>query len=213
MPKIRKKPPDIIDSQNRSEILSSSLLSNNVLEPDSKSFSGIQMLEASDETLASGNNELSDFSETPTKPLDTKMMATSILPSESPTGVLFPPVPNDLLDRISATIALLTQSSTKYGGSITPAASVSISTGNDLNVLPPAPEDYPIPDAMHSLACTQESLDPSSIKINSSPKRAKRSKSRRKAKVAAAAAAAALSPPPSPPCISSLDEFPLFIYR
>ena len=141
MPKIRKKPPDIIDSQNRSEILSSSLISNNFLEPNSKFFSGIQMLEASEETLASENNEFSDFSETPTKPLDTKMMATSILPSESPTGVLFPPVPNDLLDRISATIALLTQSSTKYGGSITPAASVSISTGNDLNVLPPAPED------------------------------------------------------------------------
>jgi len=59
-----------------------------------------------------------------------------------------------------ATIALLIQSSTKYGGSITPAASVSISPGNDLNVLPAAPEDYPIPDAMHSLACTQESLDP-----------------------------------------------------
>ena len=279
MPKIRKKSLNIIDSQN---------------------------------------NELSNFSETPTKPIDTKMMATSILPPESPTGVLFPPVPSELLDRISYTIALLMQSSTKYGGSITPSASVSISTGNDLNVLPAAPEDYPIQDAMamskNSFACTQESLGFSSSKmadtpdqfyrlpipsydddhtpkihgsstcspasccnpdsvpsstltdtsstatddgteptissstldfltsthitnntnsndtkiaddnsndnfdnntngsnINSipqttSPKRAKRSKSRRKAKVAAAAAA--LSPPPSPPCISSLADFP-----
>jgi len=84
--------------------------------------------------MASGNNEISNFSEIPTKPIDTKMMTTSNLPSESPTEVLFPPFPSELLNRLSSTIALLIHSSVQYRGSITTSVSVSISTGKDPNV-------------------------------------------------------------------------------
>jgi len=92
MPTIRKKPPDIIDSKNRSKILLSSHISNNSLKPNSKFLPGIQMMEVSEETMASRNNEISNFSEIPTKPIDTEMMTTFNLPSEEPTEVLFPPL-------------------------------------------------------------------------------------------------------------------------
>jgi hypothetical protein len=57
-----------------------------------------------------------------TQLIDTEMMMTSNLPSESPTEVLFPPFPSDLFNRLSSTIALLIHSSTQYGDPITPSA-------------------------------------------------------------------------------------------
>jgi len=62
---------------------------------------GIQMMEVSEKAMTSGINKLSNLSEIPTQPIDTKMMMTSSLPSESPTEVLFPPFPSDLFSRLS----------------------------------------------------------------------------------------------------------------
>ena len=87
------------DSQENPE---SVLVVPSVLSSLSINAIGIQTIEVSEEAMASGINKLSNLSEIPSQPIDTKMMMTSNLPSESPTEVLFPPFPSDLFNRLSS---------------------------------------------------------------------------------------------------------------
>ena len=89
----------LYDSKENPE---SVLVVPSVLSSLSINATGIQMMEVSEEAMASGTSKLSNLSEIPTQSIDTKMMMTSNLQSESTTEVLFSPFPSDLLNRLSS---------------------------------------------------------------------------------------------------------------